>query len=109
MVIVGRIALPLGTCTKAVGAGGTIGTDSAMHHHLVALGFRDFSKRAREAGIPRQRIEIGANLADFLAGTERKSGWLIHTVRPHRAGRGVRPARIRRMTVADEAHSRSAE
>ena len=37
MVIVGRIALPLGTWTKAVGAGGTIGTDRAMHHLIPFL------------------------------------------------------------------------
>jgi len=47
----GRIALPLGAWTKAVGAGGTIGTDSAMHHDLVALGFRDFRKSAKLAPI----------------------------------------------------------
>src|SRR5215467_5907083 len=51
MVIVGRIALPLGAWTKAVGAGGTIGTDRAMHHDLVALGFRDFRKSAKLAPI----------------------------------------------------------
>ena len=62
MVIVGRIALPLGAWTKAVGAGGTIGTDRAMHHDLVASGFRDFQsarKRLASLGNGRNRRQFG--------------------------------------------------
>src|SRR5215469_1450387 len=71
MVIVGRIALPLGAWTKAVGAGGTIGTDRAMHHDLVASGFRDFqSARERLASLC-SGSEIRQIDADFLGAVQR--------------------------------------
>src|SRR5262252_377129 len=71
MVIFGRIALPLWAWTKAVGAGGTIGTDRAMHHDLVASGFRDFqSARERLASLC-SGSEIRQIDADFLGAVQR--------------------------------------